>query len=157
MGYFTRVFCKSSNSPSIQQIILHLNNDRQNSCFLEECTKDPNNTSWTNFTLKYKDGKLPLFVELNKLEGEDSLVKEEISEFINDIGRPGFSFTKRKVISHLKQTKYIIVVQIPTSDIDDDGYETNEELLKYFAVNFEGLVQADGEGFYNGTKLIVKE
>ena len=157
MGYYTRVFCKSSEIPSIQQIISHIKNVINDSCTVEDYDDDLNSPNWTNFSLNYKKGKLPLLVEINKLEDDDNLAKEEINEFLEQIGSPGFSFGKRKAISHLEDTKYIVVSQLPTSDIDDDGYRTNGELLKYFADKFKGLLQADGEGFYDGTKLIVKE
>jgi hypothetical protein len=83
-------------------------------------------------------------------------MKEEIGEFLEFIGRPGLSFKKRKVIEHLKKTRYIIACQLPTSDIDDDGYDANGDFLTYFVENCGGIIQADGEGFYEGSKLIVK-
>jgi hypothetical protein len=157
MGYYTRVFCKSAEVPSVNMIFSYLNKLGNNSFVPEDYFEDMNSTDWRSFSLKYKTGRLPLLIELNKIADEDSLAKEEIDEFLEEIGSPGFSFNKRKVVSHLKATKYVIASQLATSDIDNDGYNANGEFLKYFADNFEGLIQADGEGFYNDSKLIIPE
>ena len=66
------------------------------------------------------------------------------------------SLEKNKVLKHLKNTNYIVATKLPTDDIDDDGYNANGELLNYFVRNFEGMIQADGEGFYEGFEVIVK-
>jgi hypothetical protein len=42
------------------------------------------------------------------------------------------------------------------SDIDDDGFEANGQLLDYFVDKHEGIIQADGEGFYDGRNLAVE-
>lgn len=114
--------------------------------------------NWTNFELIYKEGKLPILVELNRIGESDGLAEEEIEEFKEAVGIPGiFESNKKKVIKHLAQTNFILCNQLPTSDIDDDGYDINSELMLIFSSECEGLIQCDGEGFYSGTKLIVKE
>jgi hypothetical protein len=158
MGYYTRVFCKSDKKPSVGQIFDHINSfgfdfkAESNLSELEQKTTD-----WKDFEFIYKVGKLPILVECNNILDEDGLAKEEIEEFIDEIGEAGIlAFNKKKIVRHLQATKFIVVSQLPTSDIDDDGYSANGELLKFFVDNHEGILQADGEGFYDGTKLILK-
>ncbi|HEY4760152.1 MAG TPA: hypothetical protein VIH42_06200 [Thermoguttaceae bacterium] len=116
-----------------------------------------NDSQWKQIALSYKQGKLPILVECNRDEGkEDCLMKQEVSEFLDRLGRPGISFAKRGVINHLKKTAFIIACQLPTADIDDDGYDANGCFLSYFVQHCGGMIQADGEGFYEGHKLIVK-
>ncbi|MDN5211491.1 hypothetical protein QQ020_05500 [Fulvivirgaceae bacterium BMA12] len=157
MGYFTRVFCKANNRPSVKQILDNLNS------FGYSVTSNLNpdeleSEDWANFELNYKDGKLPILVELNQLENSDGLAEEEIEEFKETIGKPGlFSLSKKKVLTQLEKTKFILCNQLPISDIDDDGYDVNGELMQIFVSECEGMIQCDGEGFYFGTKLILKE
>jgi hypothetical protein len=115
---------------------------------LNEGTLDNEGENWHSFEMKYKEGKSPIIVELNLVNDTDEIGKEEVQEFIEEIGSPGISLKKRKVINHLKETKYIIANQL-LGDIDDDGYDANGEFMKYFVDNFEGMQYADGEGFYD--------
>jgi DNA gyrase/topoisomerase IV subunit B len=112
-------------------------------------------TKTSPLQMYYKDGNQPVVVECNYNNGHESLAAEECEEFIEEIGNPGLSMGKRKALDHLKHTKYIISCQL-LSDIDDDGYHLNGELLNIFVNNYGGLIQADGEGFYKGHKLIVE-
>jgi hypothetical protein len=40
-------------------------------------------------------------------------------------------------------------------DVPDEGFEANEKLLDIFVAKYGGLVQADGEGFYEGSELLI--
>lgn len=145
MGYYTRVFCRSEKSPTfteLQDYLRHLNPE-----YRLEGEVDDDQVDWTNFEFFYKEGNQPIPVELNWCDEEGSIGQEELAEFIEDIGSPGWSFKKRKVIRQLKKTKYIICNQL-LGDIDDEGYQANESLLQFFIERYEGMAQADGEGFY---------
>jgi hypothetical protein len=41
-------------------------------------------------------------------------------------------------------------------DIDDDGYDANGEFLRYFVDHCGGMIQADSEGFYEGSTIVVE-
>ena len=47
-------------------------------------------------------------------------------------------------------------IEIADPDIDDDGLEANWKFLRYFERHFGGMIHADGEGFYENERLIVK-
>jgi hypothetical protein len=118
---------------------------------------DLDSPAWEQVPLLYKHGKLPILAECNRDDGsEDSLLQSEIEEFLDMVGSPGLFPSKRRVVQHLKNTKFIIACQLPTSDIDDDGYNANGEFLNYFVEHCGGMIQADGEGFYDGDKILVK-
>jgi len=156
MGYYTRVFCKIDKKPAIRQVLDHVNKlgYKVKSNLVDG---EQNKFDWKDFELFYKSDKIPILVESNNIDDEYGLAKEEIEEFLDEIGEAGIlAFNKKRVVRHLQATKYIVVTQLPTSDIDDEGYNVNSELLKFFVDNYEGVIQADGEGFYEGTKLIIK-
>ena len=152
MPYFVRAFCKSKTIPSVNEIEGALKAEYPQ---IRIETEDARTGHWENAEYYYKNGHEPVIVECNQNTGPDSLCAEECEEFIEEIGSPGISLTKRKVLGHLKETQYIITCQL-LNDIDDDGYHLNGELLNLFASNYKGLIQADGEGFYDGHKILVE-
>jgi hypothetical protein len=158
MGYYVRAFCTDSEVPSLNKTIKWLQQKGKQIQLDQQTVKtDVNSTDWTNAAIVYKLGKKPILVECNRDNGTDNcLMREEITEFFEFIGPPGLSLSKRDVIKHLKNTRYVIACQLPTSDIDDDGYAVNSYFLQYFVENHGGLFQADAEGFYKGNKIIVK-
>lgn len=158
MGYYVRVFCKSGKKPNVRQVLEHINSlgrsyRAESDLNLEEMEV----ADWTDFELRYDPGKNPILVECNNIGDENGIAEGEIEEFIETIGKPGlFASKKKKVIQHLRDTKYIIANQLLTGDINSIGYDANKEFLKYFVDNYEGLLQVDAEGFYEGGKVIVK-
>lgn len=113
---------------------------------------------WTEFELFYKEGKFPILVEHNSIKQSDGLAEQEIEAFKEAIGKPGwFDLSKKKVLRHLNQTNFILCNQLPTSDIDDDGYNLNGALMELFVSVCEGMIQCDAEGFYLGNVILVKE
>jgi hypothetical protein len=160
MGYYVRVFCTAERPPTIRTALGALQSKGLDVRAGEDCNtaEKLDASNWSEFTLMYKPEKLGIIVECNQPNGSDTcLFAEELAEFQEVIGPPGRSKNKRKVLEHLAQTKFIIACQLPTHDIDDDGYDANGAFLTYFVENFGGMIQADGEGFYEGTKIIVSD
>ena len=155
MGYYVRAFCSSDKVPSLRTVLEDIQRKGIN-LRADDDGVDLESNSWDQVALIYKEGKLPILMECTRDTSPDCLFREEIDEFVALIGKPGLSFAKRRIIGHLKNSKYIVACQLPTSDIDDDGYNANGELLRYFLENHSAIIQADGEGFYEGEKLVVE-
>jgi hypothetical protein len=154
MSYYTRIFCTSDETPTIQEILDNVKMAGFNLILHEKYENiHLNSNYWKNFAFYYKKNKKPIIVEITK--EDDELFKKEINEFLKEIGSAVFSSSKRKVINHLKKTKFIIANELRTEDIDDDGYNANGELLEYISDVYDGIIQADGEGFYQGSKIII--
>lgn len=85
----------------------------------------------------------------------DELFQEEIEEFMECL--EGSFFKRRRVEKCLKNCKGILVVQVLLG-----GKQHNETLdrlaplWQFLMKRSKGLIQADGEGFYEGTKLILE-
>ncbi|NKB57979.1 MAG: hypothetical protein GKS00_16770 [Alphaproteobacteria bacterium] len=153
MPYYTRAFCTDDSCPSIDQLEATLNRD--NPAARLDTDDDRESDSWDFAEYYYKEGNQPIVVEINRNHGSESLAAEESQEFIEKIGKPGLSMSKRRVINQLKNTRFIVSCQL-LGDIDDDGFHWNGELLNYFVRNHAGMFQADGEGFYDGHKVTVE-
>ncbi|OGL65910.1 hypothetical protein A3F52_05025 [Candidatus Uhrbacteria bacterium RIFCSPHIGHO2_12_FULL_47_11] len=156
MGYYTRAFCKSENVPNLKEVLDWVNAQGSPIRPLQDTALD--SSAWSQLEVEYKKGKSPIILEVNRDDGtSECLVRQEIQEFATAIGKPGFSLAKRKVIQHLRHTKFIVAIQLPTHDIDDDGYTVNGYILQYFVLHCQAITQADREGFYIGNKLVIKE
>lgn len=156
MACYTRVFCSNQKKPKIGKILENLNSNGF-AVYANIEIENLNDSDWTNFELSYHSERLPLLIELNEVGKSDELAEEEISEFIEFIGKPKFlELTKKKIINHLKKSRYIVCIQLPTSDITELGYDVNRELMAYLEKNFFGMTQADHEGFYLNNKLLMK-
>jgi len=141
MSYYIRAFCRSERSPAFSQLQQFMSG--RNPRYRLEGEVDDNNSFWTDFIFHYKEGRLPILVEINWCDDDSSIGKEELEAFLQDIGRPGLSLKKRKVIKHLKRTKYIICCQIPVSDVDDDGFSANQQLMDFLIHHYQALVLKD--------------
>jgi hypothetical protein len=146
MGYYIRAFCRSDRFPTLGEIQAYMSS--LNPVHKLEAEVDDNNNYWTNLEIYYKEGKHPIPVELNWCDDDSSVGKEELVEFLEEIGSPGLSIKKRKVIKQLKETKFIVCNQL-LSDLDDDGYSANNLFMQFFVERYEGMIHAENEGFYN--------
>ncbi|MBW3623203.1 MAG: hypothetical protein KY468_07305 [Armatimonadetes bacterium] len=157
MGYYVRVFCTGSEIPPLNAV-------------LEWCAKegvelkpdehsgdvDLTSPGWYAIGLLYKEENSPLVVDLNRGVGiVDCLFQAEINEFLESLEEAEDSSGRSKVLSHLKSSKYIVAVQL-LNDIDDDGFHALDTFTRYFVEKCGGMVQADGEGFYDGDRLILE-
>lgn len=113
MGYYTRVFCSSQEKPKINKILENLNS-RGFTVATDLGLENLYNSQWTNFELNYDSEKLPLLIELNEIGKSNELAEEEISEFIEFVGKPTLlEFKKKKVVNHLKKTNLSYVYNYP--------------------------------------------
>jgi len=111
--------------------------------------------TWRNVDLFYRAGKKPIALEVTRVDEPDSVGAEEVEEFLDLLTEARRGLSRRKVDQHLRRTRFIVAAQLP-SDIEDDGYDANGWVMHYFTANHGALVQADGEGFYEGSKLTVR-
>jgi hypothetical protein len=169
MGYYVRAFCSNSKIPNLADIQAWLR-ERGSNAVLDETNHavesaragelkpsilDLNAPNWEQIAIAYRAGKLPILVECNRDDGSgECLMREEVAEFV-ELVKDYHSVATQLVLKHLAATKFIIACQLPTSDIEDDGYDANGEFLSFFVERCGGMIQADGEGFYDKNKVVV--
>lgn len=118
---------------------------------LEAPSADLDAPGWEQAEIVYKSDRQPFVAELNTGE----LLREELEEFFEFLEDVADSPEKQKVLDHLEQSKAVVAAQL-LGDVDDDGYTAAGTFLTYFVEHAGGLIQADGEGFYEGDRLIVE-
>ena len=154
MPYYVRCFCTSTEVPTINTVLAAL---RDRGSHLSAGVDDQaqlDSPQWIEFELTYRPGRNPILVECNRDDGEESLCRRECAEFIDESLGPEGSPARDRVAAHLRATRFTIACQL-LMDIDDAGYAANGEFLHYFVVHCGGMVQADGEGFYEGPELVL--
>lgn len=156
MGDYVRAFCALGEPPPLRRVLDHA---REKDCPLRldpaVSGTSPDDPGWEQVGLLYKDGKLPILLEANRNDGGDSLAHEEINEFLELLKVAPRNSNRRRVEDHLRATRFVIAAQIPRSDIDDDGYDANGWVMRFFLERNDAMIQADSEGFYDGDELIV--
>ena len=155
MGYYLRTFCKSEDLPPLgrvfdwaaaQGVSLELENEPNPGAL--------DSAGWRGAEIRYKPGKQPLVVDVSRA-GDSGVLFEEVEEFIGFLEEVVESAAKSKVLAHLRESRAVVSVQL-LSDIDDDGYHAVEVFLGFFVEHGDGMIQADGEGFYEGDRTIVE-
>ena len=159
MAYYFRVFCTSGTVPPLPAVLAWVA-DRGVSLKIaqQDLPPETGTADWGEMPvgLLYADDKPPFLAEVNRKEGENSLAAQEIDEFISQLESLKKSRKRDSVIEHLRKTQFIVVCQIPTDGFDDAGFHALDVFLAYFVVHHGGMVQADGQGFYEMGKLIVE-
>lgn len=158
MGYYIRAFCTLGEPPPLRPV-LAFSAERGAHLVLDSDVSKPalDDGSWDQVGIVYKENKAPILLEVNRDDGSDeSLMREEIEEFIELLQDAPKNRNRRRVEKHMRNTRFIVVAQLPAFDIDEDGFTALGHVMKYFVDNNGAMIQADGEGFYDDRKVIVE-
>jgi hypothetical protein len=94
-------------------------------------------------------------IEVSRIEGPED---EELQELRDDVEESGSPKSKRPmVLQLLKEAKAMLVVQVLWQGREMEAtLEKIDPLWEWLFTNRKGLLQADGEGYYNPSGLILK-
>ena len=157
MGNYIRAFCVSEEVPPVTKLVQWL---ATRDVHVRVENGDPmkmQSRGWDQVSLIYKEGKLPIIARCTRtdVKGNGS-ANEELKTFIEKVGPVGKNKTKKRIVDHLKATRFIVALRLPKGDMDDAGWDANGQILTYLLDHCGALIQADGEGFYEGSKLILE-
>ena len=152
MPYYTRVFCTSALRPSLSELELTLQQTRPRLALSSSEAGSSEEWRQAECTLG-EDGEL-IMIECDVRGEPNSLVAEECEEFIAELGITWFSPSKRRVAKHLRRAHYVVSCQL-LRGAGANGLAVSSALMQYFVSKYGGLVQSDGEGFYEGSKVVV--
>src|SRR4051812_40214871 len=163
MGNYIRAFCVGEEVPSVTKLVQWL---ATREVAVKVTDGDPmkmQSRGWEQVSLVYKEGKLPIIARCLRVDAEGNgsaagaeSANEELKSFIERVGAVGKNKVKKRVVEHLKATRFIVALRLPKGDMDDAGWDANGQILTYFLDHCGALIQADGEGFYEGSKLILE-
>jgi hypothetical protein len=147
VSYYLRAFCKSEDLPPLRAVVEWA---ESHGVRLDAPSADIDARTWEQAEVAYRADRQPFIAGMNTGE----LLQEEVEEFVEFLEDVDDSLERQKVLDHLEQSKAVVAAQL-LGDIDDDGHTAVGVFLAYYVEHCGGLIQADGEGFYEGDRLIV--
>ena len=112
---------------------------------------DLDSEDWREAEIAFSAQRQPLVVDTEAGE----LLKAEIEEFRELLEDVEDSPAKARVLNHLERSERVVAVQL-LGEIHDDVWAAAWDFLAYFVEHRDGLLQADGVGFYEGADIAVE-
>jgi hypothetical protein len=133
-------------------------------------TEEASSPPWTTEQLQdrfrgsvalcYQPACPPLVVEVDRAGDTSMALEDEADEVLEELVRRAPSPPRDQVIQHLRRSRFVVAIRIPTSVLgikDEEAlWRASHALLDYFVQHSRALVQADAEGFYEADTLILK-
>jgi hypothetical protein len=158
MAFCTRVFCRGAVAPSLSELLVHLRQNGQSAMIVGGASsRDLLSLDWTEVALSYEDGADPLTIHCHRA-GDSSgaaALRAEVADFVDDLAELPPTPERDRVAAHLQASRFVIVVEFPSSGVSASGYECNGWLMNLFVSQADGLVQCDGIGFYDEDDEII--
>ena len=154
VGYYLRAFCRNDELPPLGRVFEWAAREGiglelpVSSALID----DPH---WRQAEIRYTADKQPFVVDVSTGSSDDDLLSDEVEEFVELVKDVEDSAEKQTVLAHLRRSRAVVGVQL-LGDIDDDGYNAVATFLRYFVEYSGAMIQADGEGFYEGDRILVE-
>src|SRR6266850_1433342 len=120
MGNYIRAFCVGEEVPPITKVVQWLGT---RDVHVKVADGDPmkmQSRGWEQVSLVYKEGKLPIIARCTRTDAKGSAsAVDELKMFIERIGQPGKNKVKKRVVDHLKATRFIVSLPLPKVDTED--------------------------------------
>jgi len=155
MPYWMRVFCRKPDAPTPGEVLEALSTSKLPAQLHPDADIDPEHPDWQQLALALDGDDSTLLVDRNCLRRE-SLAKEEVAAFLQRLGRVPRSKARDAIIGHLRDTKQVFCLQVPTDSIDPTGWAVAHAVMRFLVASCDGIVHADGEGFYRGNDLVLE-
>lgn len=155
MPYWMRVFCRRAEAPTPGEILQALTRATLPAELAPDADVDLGDAGWEQLSLCLTADCGPLTVDRD-VAGRGDIVREEVEEFLRAVRTAPRTRASKTVVDHLKDTKQVFALQVPTSSIDSQGWAIAHAVMRFLVARCDGLVQADGEGFYRGNDLVLE-
>jgi hypothetical protein len=148
--FFTRVFCLRKEPPPISLLIEYLKARGATPIIPPEVTdKLLNSWNWVGMEIGYAKDKKPILVTCVRKGGaQDDIFKQDIEGLLNFV-EAHREIDNWRVADQLRGCRFYIADILDKNDITEEGYDFNGWILQFFQENCDGMVQIDGQGFYD--------
>lgn len=156
MAFIARVFCTDGELPSLAEVFAWTARHGY-ALALDPGSADapPDAPGWVVAGVLYAPGRRPFLVDAKRDTGRfAALFHDEVTEFTERVERLPPSAGRDRVLAHLARTRCVIANEY-LSDADEATLSAGGALLDYFVARHGGMVQADGEGFWQGDALLL--
>ena len=155
MGQYLRAFCTATVAPPLHSVLGSLA-DAGLGWMADARGEELRSREWDQVKLRHPDSGRRLLITCDcddDPSGQD-FVREQIEEFIEFVQGAASSPGRKRVLHHLRSTKFIVACEIAAGG-DPTSAAVGRAVLSYFVRECGGLVQIDGEGFFDGDRLLL--
>jgi len=148
--FFTRVFCLRKEPPPIGLLLEFLKARGATPILPSEVNeKLLNSWNWVGVEIGYHKDKKPLLLTcIRKGGAQDEVFQQDIGGFLHFV-EAHREIDNWRVADQLHACRFYVATILDKNDITDEGYDFNGWVLQFFQENCDGMVQIDGQGFYN--------
>ncbi len=146
---YSRVFCLREDAPPLRLLLDYLKSKGQIPLHPKMDQAALDDWAWVQISLGYNRENKPiqLFCLRDRGSYKDLLEKER--EFFTDLVSVYDDVEAQLVRHYLEKARFLITTGYIKSDITEDGYDFNGWILQFYQENCDGIVQADGQGFFS--------
>ena len=156
--FFTRVFCLRKEPPPLGLLIEFLK-AKGVTPLLPNAINEKllNSWNWVGIEIGYDKSRQPILLTCcRKDSAQDEIFKEDLEGLLNFV-ESHREIDHWRVADHLRGSRFFVASILDKNDITDEGYDFNGWILQFFEENCDGMVQIDGQGFYNPEGGIIME
>ena len=156
--FFARVFCLRKEPPPLGLLVEFLKARGATPILPAEITeKLLNSWNWVGVEVGYDKDRTPIVLTcIRKDSAQDEVFKQDIEGLLNFV-ESHREIDNWRVVDQLHACRFYVASILDKNDITDKGYDFNGWILQFFQENCDGLVQIDGQGFYNGEGELIFE
>ena len=149
--YIMRVFARRAQAPTPQAIAAHLRAKGFN-VRVESDLSD----NWRRVRLFNAGGRSPLDLERQSLHG-DAPLSDGLRALMDATATARDRRGRQRVLDFLAQTVQVFELIVPPNfDWHAGRHLVTTELLNYLEKETDGLIEADGEGYYRRNRVLLR-
>jgi hypothetical protein len=156
--FFTRVFCLRKEPPPLGLLIEFLKAKGVTPLLPNEVNeKLLNSWNWVGIEIGYDKARQPILLTCcRKGSAQDEVFQQDLEGLLQFV-ESHREIDHWRVADHLRGCRFFVASILDKNDITDEGYDFNGWILQFFEENCDGMVQIDGQGFYNPEGGIILE
>jgi len=156
--FFTRVFCLRKEPPPLSLLIEYLKARGATPIIPPEVTdKLLNSWNWVGMEIGYAKDKTPILVTCVRKGGaQNDIFKQDIENLLNFV-EAHREIDNWRVADQLRGCRFYIANVLDKNDVTEEGYDFNGWILQFFQENCDGMVQIDGQGYYDENGELIFE
>jgi hypothetical protein len=158
MPFSTRVFCREGTAPTLTELLAW---QRQHGTPIVivggPAASELLSPVWTEAVVSYDPDEEPFTLRCAHAgdPGGAARLRAEVADFLEDLEELPDSAERARVMNHVAQSRFVLIVEFPEGGVGPRGYETNGWLMSLFVERAGGMVQCDGIGFYDEDDEII--
>jgi hypothetical protein len=156
--FFTRVFCLRREPPPLGLLVEFLKARGATPILPAEITeKLLNSWNWVGVEVGYDKDRTPIVLTcIRKDSAQDEVFTQDVEGLLRFV-ETHREIDNWRVADQLHACRFYVASILDKNDVTDKGYDFNGWILQFFQENCDGMVQIDGQGFYNGEGELIFE